>query len=60
MAEPERKIGSIISVFCPKTETVAIYIYIYIRLDSAMAGKTAKKYVESHLGLISVDLTRSD
>ena len=48
MAIPKRKMG--FSVFCFRSEN-------RISLQKKMAGKTAKKHPESHLGLISVDLT---
>ena len=55
MAVPKRKMVFLFSVFGQKTEN-----RYKNRFGTTMAGKTAKKHPESHLGLISVDLTLAE
>ena len=50
--------GFLFSVRKQKTVTKK-YFFTKSRFGTTMAGKTAKKHPESHLGLISVDLTLS-
>ena len=61
MVVPKRKMG--FSVFCFLSENrkpLQKSKIIFFRFGTTMAGKTAKKHPESHLGLISVDLTLSE
>jgi hypothetical protein len=61
MVAPKKKSGFL--VFCFRSENRKPLQKIFFtksRFGTTMAGKTAKKHPESHLGLISVDLTLAD